>query len=172
MPYSLFDTSLGQCGLAWNADGVTAVALPESEDRLIDYLTGFDALPGDPDGVATVAIEGITALFDGGDPALSAIPVVLDVSDFDNAVYDVTRAIPRGSTMTYGAVAARLGHPGAAQAVGGALGRNPVPVIIPCHRVLGAGREVGGFSAPGGPSTKQRILAIEGIPGFGEPTLF
>ncbi|OZF51745.1 cysteine methyltransferase [Rhodococcus sp. 14-2470-1b] len=172
MPYTLFDTPLGRCGLAWNSDGVTAVALPESEDRLIDYLTGFDPLPGDPDGVAPVAIEGIAALFDGGNPDLSAVPVILDVSDFDNAVYDVARAIPRGSTMTYGAVAARLGHPGAAQAVGGALGRNPVPVIIPCHRVLGAGREVGGFSAPGGASTKQRILAIEGVPGFGEPTLF
>lgn len=172
MPYALFDTSLGRCGLAWTRQGVSAVALPEPEDALVAYLTEFETVVGTPDALAQHAIDGIQALLDGSAADLSSVPVVLDVSDFDRAVYDVTRSISRGSTLTYGAVAAEVGRPGGAQAVGGALGRNPVPVIIPCHRVLGAGREVGGFSAPGGASTKQRILAIEGVSGFGEPTLF
>ncbi|MEO7078575.1 methylated-DNA--[protein]-cysteine S-methyltransferase [Rhodococcus sp. BP22] len=172
MAYALFDTALGRCGLAWSDAGITAVGLPESDDALSAYLRGFGGEPEVPQGAAHEAVELITALLDGKQVDLSAIPVVLDVSDFDSAVYGVTRAIPHHSTMTYGALATRLGHPGAAQAVGGALGRNPVPIIIPCHRVLGAGREVGGFSAPGGASTKEKILSIEGVAGFGEPTLF
>lgn len=172
MPYALFDTALGRCGIAWSDAGITAVALPEPDEELVDYLTGFEATVGIPDGAAADAVHKMTALLDGSAVDLSDIPVVLDVSEFDRGVYDITRSIPRGSTMTYGAVASRLSAPGAAQAVGGALGRNPVPIVIPCHRVLGAGREVGGFSAPGGASTKQKILAIEGVAGFGEPTLF
>ncbi len=172
MPYVLFDTAIGQCGLAWSDTGITAVGLPEPGDALPDYLRGFGGEPDEADALADNALELIVALLDGKQADLSAIPVDLDVSEFDNAVYDVTRAIQRGSTMTYGDVASLLGHPGAAQAVGGALGRNPIPIIIPCHRVLGAGREVGGFSAPGGASTKEKILAIEGVAGFGEPTLF
>lgn len=172
MPHALFDTALGRCGLAWNGAGITAVGLPESDEDLVKYLASFEAVAASPNGVARAAVEAITALLDGSVVDLSAIPVVLDVSVFDRAVYDITSSIPRGSTLTYGAVATRLGQPGAAQAVGGALGRNPVPIIVPCHRVLGAGREVGGFSAPGGASTKQKILAIEGVAGFGEPTLF
>ncbi|WP_072803853.1 methylated-DNA--[protein]-cysteine S-methyltransferase [Rhodococcoides yunnanense] len=172
MPYVLFDTAIGHCGLAWTDAGVLAVGLPEPDDALADYLQGFEAELGVPDAVAASAIDKITALLDGKQADLTTVPVVLDVSDFDASVYALTRSIPAGSTKTYGEIAARLGHPGAAQAVGGALGRNPVPVIIPCHRVLGAGREVGGFSAPGGASTKEKILAIEGVAGFGEPTLF
>ncbi|SNS68179.1 methylated-DNA--[protein]-cysteine S-methyltransferase [Rhodococcoides kyotonense] len=172
MPYVLFDTSIGRCGLAWSDVGITAVALPEPEDDLVRYLRGFAPGVGELDALAADAVALIGALLGGSDPDMSSIPVVLDVSPFDKAVYDATRAIPRGATLTYGAVARQLGQPGAAQAVGGALGRNPVPIIIPCHRVLGAGREVGGFSAPGGASTKEKILAIEGVAGFGEPTLF
>lgn len=176
VPYVLFDTSIGRCGIAWSSGGITAVALPEPDNALIDRLRKFDDSSGDPDDAAVRAIEKIQALLQpgraGSVPDFSSIPVVLGVSEFDRAVYDVTRTIPRGSTLTYGAVANALGQPGAAQAVGGALGRNPVPIIIPCHRVLGAGREVGGFSAPGGANTKERILAIEGVSGFGEPTLF
>lgn len=168
----MFDTALGRCGLAWNECGVTAVALPEPDEKLIDYLTGFADECVRPDGLAARAIGAIEALLDGSAADLSTIPVVLEVSQFDRAVYDIARAIPRGATLTYGAVAGLLGQPGAAQAVGGALGRNPVPIIVPCHRVLGAGREVGGFSAPGGANTKAAILAIEGVAGFGEPTLF
>lgn len=172
MPFALFDSALGRCGLAWSDHGITAVALPEPDERLVDYLRPFGGSVGDFDGTAELAATQIVLLLDGSPADFSAIPVVLGVSEFDRAVYDVTSGIPRGATLTYGAVAARLGRPRAAQAVGRALGRNPVPIIVPCHRVLGGGREVGGFSAPGGPSTKEKILAIERVAGFGEPTLF
>ncbi|MBY4129694.1 methylated-DNA--[protein]-cysteine S-methyltransferase [Rhodococcus fascians] len=174
MPSStLFDSSIGRCGIAWTDDGVVAVALPEPSDgAMVDYLAGFGAAPGQVDALASDAIDRIVALLDGRAADMRSIPLVLDVSEFDASVYTVCSEIPRGSTLTYGDIARRLGRPGAAQAVGGALGRNPVPIIIPCHRVLGAGTEVGGFSAPGGANTKQIILGIEGVPGFDEPTLF
>ncbi|CCQ14928.1 Methylated-DNA/protein-cysteine methyltransferase [Rhodococcus sp. AW25M09] len=181
--YTLFDTAIGRCGLAWTEDGVIAVALPEpSDEAMMEYLAGFGAAEGPVDNLgrfagstpdlAADAIDRISGLLDGRAVDMSPIPLVLDVSEFDASVYTGCSAIPRGATLTYGEIARRLGHPGAAQAVGGALGRNPVPIIVPCHRVLGAGTEVGGFSAPGGANTKQRILGIEGVPGFDEPTLF
>ena len=82
--------------------------------------------------------------------------------EFERRVYEIARAIPPGSTLTYGEIAERLGDPGAAQAVGQSMGRNPWPIVVPCHRVLGAGGKVGGFSAPGGARTKLRMLEIEG----------
>jgi methylated-DNA-[protein]-cysteine S-methyltransferase len=96
------------------------------------------------------------------------------VPDYHRRVYDVTRTIPAGSTMTYGEVARRIdpqAPPGTAQAVGQALGRNPCPIVVPCHRVLAAGGHLGGFSADGGADTKRRMLLIEGAPGVA-PTLF
>jgi methylated-DNA-[protein]-cysteine S-methyltransferase len=85
-----------------------------------------------------------------------------DVPEFHRRVYDVARAIPPGETLSYGEVAARLGEPAAAQAVGRALGRNPFPIVVPCHRVVAANGALHGFSAPGGIETKRRMLAIEG----------
>jgi methylated-DNA-[protein]-cysteine S-methyltransferase len=109
------------------------------------------------------AIDGIVALLDGRQAELTQAELDLDgVAEFDRRVYAITRAIPAGKTSSYGAIAAKLGDPGAARAVGQALGRNPIPVIVPCHRVLSADGGVGGFSAAGGAVTKLRILAIEG----------
>jgi methylated-DNA-[protein]-cysteine S-methyltransferase len=84
------------------------------------------------------------------------------VPEFHRRVYDVARTIPPGATLTYGDIAARLGEPGSARAVGQALGRNPFPIIVPCHRVLAANGQLGGFSATGGSATKRRLLTIEG----------
>jgi methylated-DNA-[protein]-cysteine S-methyltransferase len=81
---------------------------------------------------------------------------------FHQRVYEIARSIPPGATLTYGEIATRLGDPGSARAVGQALGRNPIPVIVPCHRVMAAGGKTGGFSAPGGAATKLNLLAIEG----------
>jgi methylated-DNA-[protein]-cysteine S-methyltransferase len=94
---------------------------------------------------------------------LTDIPLDFDdrVPEFHRRVYDVARTIKPGMTLTYGAIAARLGEPDAARAIGQALGRNPIPIIVPCHRVLAA-NGTGGFSAPGGTATKLRLLAIEG----------
>jgi methylated-DNA-[protein]-cysteine S-methyltransferase len=84
------------------------------------------------------------------------------VPEFHQRVYEVARTIPPGNTLSYGDIAARLGSPRAARAVGQALGRNPFAIVVPCHRVLGAGGKIGGFSAQGGIDTKRRMLALEG----------
>jgi methylated-DNA-[protein]-cysteine S-methyltransferase len=77
-------------------------------------------------------------------------------------VFEIARTIPPGRTLSYGEVAQALGDATLARAVGQALGRNPFPIIVPCHRVLAAGGKAGGFSAPGGVKTKARLLEIEG----------
>ena len=82
---------------------------------------------------------------------------------FHRRVYAVARAIAPGTTLTYREVAARLGEPDAARAVGQALARNPIPIIVPCHRVVACGGKPGGFSAPGGIVTKFRLLDLEGV---------
>jgi methylated-DNA-[protein]-cysteine S-methyltransferase len=94
------------------------------------------------------------------------------VPPFDRRVYEVARTIPPGATLSYGEIAARLGEPREARAVGQALGRNPFPIIVPCHRVLAAGGKLGGFSARGGTATKLRLLSLEGAQASGAPSLF
>lgn len=157
-----FDTAIGRCAIAFNANAVTHVTLPGgcahegSEDRPPDF--------------AASAIVSIRTLLDGHAVDVSAIPLALDLaSAFERRVYDATMTIPRGETRTYGAIAATLGEAGASRAVGVALGRNPLPILIPCHRVLAAGGASGGFTAPGGLDTKFQILRIEraGRPGDG-----
>ena len=171
--YALFDTTLGRCAIAWTARGIAAVELPGSDDaatlrRIARALPrAGEATP--PPHVAA-AIDAITGLLDGARDDLAAIELDLDgVPEFHRRVYDVARTIPPGETRSYGDVAKALGEPGAAQAVGRALGRNPVPIVVPCHRVLAANGALHGFSAPGGLETKRRMLAIEGA---GAPTLF
>jgi methylated-DNA-[protein]-cysteine S-methyltransferase len=99
-----------------------------------------------------------------GEPGdLSSIPLDMDlVPAFHRRVYEAARSIPRGATMTYGALAAQAGAAGSARAVGQALARNPFAIIVPCHRVVAVSGRIGGFSANGGTTTKLRLLAIEG----------
>jgi len=174
--YALFDTGIGSCGIAWGRRGVVAIQLPERDraatrHRLLQRAgAAREAVP--PDGIGR-AVRDIQALLGGEARDLSS--VVLDtegVPSFHLAVYELARAIPAGVTATYGEIARRLGLPGAARAVGQALGRNPFPIVVPCHRVLAAGGKTGGFSAHGGAVMKLRLLAIEGAPPPGGPTLF
>jgi methylated-DNA-[protein]-cysteine S-methyltransferase len=116
-------------------------------------------------------IDGIVALIRG--EAVDFSTVELDMpgmSDFARRVYAIARTVPAGSTITYGEIAARLGVE--ARDVGQTMGQNPCPVIVPCHRVVAAGRKAGGFSAPGGVDTKLRLLAIEGAQVAGTLPLF
>jgi methylated-DNA-[protein]-cysteine S-methyltransferase len=114
--------------------------------------------------VIAQAIDGIVALLDGQARDLTDVPLDFDesVPAFHRRVYDVARTIRPGTTLSYGEIAVRVGEPDAARAVGQALGRNPIPIIVPCHRVLAANGGTGGFSAPGGTATKLQLLAIEG----------
>lgn len=172
--FALFDTSIGCCAIAWSARGIVGVLLPERDDgatraRLLRRHPGArEAAP--PEEVER-AIAGIVALLAGKPSDLSDI--VLDVTgvpEFNRRVYAVARTIKPGTTLTYGEIAARLGEPDA-RGVGEAMGRNPCPIIVPCHRVVAANGKTGGFSAPGGAVTKRRLLAIEGA-SAGDPTLF
>ena len=163
--YTLFDTAIGRCGIAWRSGLVVATALPGEDDastgrHLLRRVP--DAAEAQPDDVAASAIDLVQRLLSGEAANLSAIPVDLDACPaFERQIYALLREVPTGSTITYGELAARAGVPGAARTVGMAMGRNPVPIIVPCHRVLASSGRSGGFSAPGGVITKFRILQIE-----------
>ncbi|MEU8901547.1 methylated-DNA--[protein]-cysteine S-methyltransferase [Nocardia sp. NPDC048505] len=176
---ALFDTAIGACTIAWSGDRVIRFRLPELPAATRASITRRRGVPGtelpeaEPTGVIAEAIAGVRAHLAGTLDDLRWIPLDLDgVPEFHRAVYEVTRAIGPGHTLSYGQVADRVGAPGAAQAVGQALGRNPIALIVPCHRVLAADNALTGFSAPGGVATKERLLELERTPGFGEPTLF
>ncbi|RSM54492.1 cysteine methyltransferase [Amycolatopsis sp. WAC 01376] len=173
--YSVFGTAIGDCGIAWSERGVVAVQLPEgSEEKTRARLTTRlpEAAESTPPGEVQHAIDGIVSLMDGKRTDLTGVDLDYEgVPDFHHKVYEFIRTIPAGKTLTYGDIANILGMPGGAQAVGQAMGRNPFPIIVPCHRVLAAGGKDGGFSARGGVATKRRMLVIEGALAD-EPTLF
>jgi methylated-DNA-[protein]-cysteine S-methyltransferase len=177
MDYGLhiFDTPIGPCGIAWGPRGVTAVSFPErnvaeTERRLRQKCPL--AKPVDPPPHIRSAITDILALLSGEKRDLAHIPVDDSATpDFNRRVYALARAIPPGQTKSYGEIAKALGDPLLARDVGTALGQNPTPIIVPCHRVLAANGKTGGFSAPGGVDTKMRVLTIEGAQPGG-PTLF
>jgi len=163
--YTLFDTAIGRCGIAWSERGVTFVQLPEKHERftrmrLIRRVPG--AREARPPPAVQNALDGIVTLLRGEAVDLSAVE--LDMSglpSFERRVYQAARRIPAGATLSYGEIAARAGTPGSARAVGRALGRNPFAIVVPCHRVVAAGGRIGGFSANGGARTKRRLLEIE-----------
>ncbi len=164
--YTVFTTPIGPCALAWNATGLVAVQLPEgtaaaTARRLCRRLPG--AIRRAPPPAVRRAVDAILLLLQGGADKLADIPLDLShCSPFCRRVYQLTRAIPAGETLSYGELASRAGEPGAARAVGQAMARNPWPLLVPCHRVLAAHGESGGFSAYGGVDTKHRLLRIEG----------
>jgi methylated-DNA-[protein]-cysteine S-methyltransferase len=163
--YCLFDTAIGACGVAWSQHGVTRLQLPESdrsatEKRLSASTRVSGAAPAEIDQV----IADVQSYMSGRSVDFAAVAVDLtDVEPFGRKVYEAARTIPWGKTVSYGELARQPGSPDAARAVGQALSRNPVPIIIPCHRILAKGHRVGGFSAHGGTFTKERLLALEGV---------
>ena len=174
--FCLFDTAIGACGIAWTEDALAAVQLPETtraltRERMLRY-TGR-APEAEPPPFVQAAIARVQALLEGAQDDLADLPLAWsDLPEFHRKVYEVTRAIPPGQVLTYGEVAQRIGEPGAARAVGQALGKNPFAPVVPCHRVLAAGGRSGGFSAEGGALTKLRMLEIEKARFGGEPGLF
>jgi len=147
-----FPSPLGTCTLCWHDAGVTRLHL------------GPGAATGDPapDWVVAVA-RRVAAHLEGAADPLTDVPLDLaGCPPFHARVYDVLRGVGPGQTVTYGELAARVGSPGAARAVGQAVAKNPWLLLVPCHRVLGAGGRMGGFSAPGGVATKRRLLSLEG----------
>jgi O-6-methylguanine DNA methyltransferase len=171
--YCLFETALGSCGICWkeseNPGGenpVVAFQLPEASiertEQRISRKCSTRRSSDPPQNIAAL-IRRVGEHLSGAMQDFRDVQVELDsVGEFAARVYQATREIPAGKTSTYGELARALGRGGSARAVGQALGRNPIPLIIPCHRVLAAGGKSGGFSAHGGPTTKAKMLALEG----------
>lgn len=174
--FTLFDSPIGLCALVWQGETIIGSQLPERDEDAARRRLGRrfpDAHEAPAPGFIRAAMAEIVALLSGEMRDLSHLPIALDtVSTFNRSVYDIALAIPPGETLTYGEVAARIGEPGAARAVGVALGQNPFAPIVPCHRVLAAGGRTGGFSAQGGVETKLRMLTIERAKTSADPGLF
>ena len=164
--FALFETAIGPCAIAWSGAGLLATQLPEASPeraraRMARRLP--DCAEAAPPQWVAAAIGMITAHIAGQRTDYRDIPLARDgVGSWEWAVYEAAVAIPAGETRTYGELARALGRPESAQAVGQALGRNPWPIVVPCHRILAADGRTGGFSAPGGVATKLRLLEIEG----------
>ncbi len=175
--YAAFNSAIGCCGIAWGPRGITGVHLPEPSEQATraqlaeSYPEAAEAAP--PASIRR-AIDRIRAVLEGssrddlGDLTLD----MSGLSDFLQRAYAAARTIAPGDTMTYGQLADRIGNPGLARAIGRAMGANPFPIVVPCHRVLGADGTIGGFSAPGGAVTKRRMLLAEGVAERDGPALF
>jgi methylated-DNA-[protein]-cysteine S-methyltransferase len=172
--YRLFETPLGPCGIAWTEHGVARLQLPEGDRGATERRLRKGASPG---GSAPPDIEQAIAdvhwYLSGRSTDFAEVALDLaNVGTFEQEVYAVVRCIRWGQTASYGEIARQVGVPHAARAVGQALSRNPIPIIIPCHRILAKGHRIGGFSAYGGRLTKERLLALEGVRLEEAPRLF
>lgn len=171
--FALFDTEIGRCAAVWGERGLAGVQLPGASEsqtlgRILQRFPCLGEAPPPPD-VRRVLVR-IAALLCGNTDDLCDVALdMVGVPPFHRRVYEVTRTIPPGATLSYGEVAALAGAPGAARAVGQALARNPFAIVVPCHRVLASGGRIGGFSANGGIATKLRLLSIEGTEVRGAP---
>ncbi|HEX7883748.1 MAG TPA: methylated-DNA--[protein]-cysteine S-methyltransferase [Afipia sp.] len=163
--FALFDTAIGRCGIAWGERGLLGVQLPEADDartraRLLQKVPAAPEMT--PPADVRKACDAMAELLDGEARDLSFIALDMErLPAFNRSVYDIARTIAPGETLTYGDIATRLGDKLLSRSVGQALGQNPLPIVIPCHRVLAANGKTGGFSANGGVTTKFRMLAIE-----------
>ena len=166
MPYHVFETELGICAIAWSDDGVTRFRLPDADHEAAERQLKSKGEPQTPPAPVAATVAEAKRYFAGERIDFSSITLDLSgVDPFRRMIYDALRKVGFGETVTYGELAKRVGanEPQAAQDVGVAMARNPVPLIIPCHRVLAAGGKLGGFSAPGRTETKQKMLALEGV---------
>jgi methylated-DNA-[protein]-cysteine S-methyltransferase len=166
--YHLFETASGFCGIAWTEFGIARFQLPTrdkavTEKNVLRRIPG--AVPGEPTPEVAAAVAVIKRYFLGEVVDFSGLRLDLsDRDEFDTRIYAAARRVGWGRTTTYGALATEVGAGReAARDVGQAMARNPVALIIPCHRVLAAGGKSGGFSAPGGVDTKVRMLELENV---------
>ena len=164
--YTLFETAIGWAGLAWGESGLVAAHLPDATPEIArrSFQRRFPEIAdGEPPAYVRDAISRIRALMAGEPADLTGVPLEMGrVPEFNARVYEIARAVPPGQTITYGEIAQQLGDKLLARDVGAALGQNPWPIVVPCHRVTAAGGKTGGFSARGGVNTKLKLLTLEG----------
>lgn len=165
MYYALFDTAIGTCGIAWTDAGLTRMQLPGADS--LDTARRLARHPGytraEPTPAMARLIEALQAYMRGEETDFGWVDVDMSQADAQcRQVYEAARTIPWGRTVSYGELAALASMAGAARDVGQALARNPTAIVVPCHRIVGSGEKLGGFSAYGGPETKRRLLELEG----------
>jgi len=169
--HHLFETPLGWMGIAWSDRGVTRVLTPQRDredcQRRLMRLDGGQTMAVESIALPQAITDAVALLtrYAAGE-TIDFSPVKIDlegIETFRLDIYDAARRLKFGETVTYGQLAAAAGHPGEARDTGQALGSNPVPIVVPCHRILAAGGKIGGFSAPGGSRTKEKLLALEGV---------
>jgi methylated-DNA-[protein]-cysteine S-methyltransferase len=174
--FAIFETALGPCGIVWTSRGIAGVNLPEGDEaktRARVKKRFPEAEEENPPPEIRKIITEVVALIAG--EKIDFSHVMLDhapLPEFSKRVYEIVRTIPIGHTLTYGEIAKKLGDVSLSREVGQAMGKNPTPVIMPCHRVVAASGKTGGFSAPGGVDTKMKLLSIERRHGDHAPTLF
>ena len=169
--FTLFETPIGTCSLVWRGDEIVGLRLPEASPAArgrASRAAGRTPRSRRRRRRCRRVIDRVLALLAGEAVDLGDVPLDFGAApDFHQRAYEVARTIPPGQTMTYGEIAKRLGVPHESREVGQAMGKNPIAIIMPCHRVLGADGKMGGFSANGGVATKRRILEIEGASAVG-----
>ena len=166
--YQVIETASGFAAIAWNEAGITSFRLPANSAAAAERAMlkrSPDAVPGEPPEDVALTIDAARRYFEGEEVDFSQARLDLGAQPpLFAKIYESVRRLGWGETTTYGAVAKALGEgQEVARDVGQAMASNPVPLIIPCHRVLAAGGKIGGFSAPGGADSKARMLAIEGV---------
>lgn len=163
--YHIIDTALGPIGIAWSDVGLCRLLLPQRDrDAMERRLASLDAQPAEPAGAIAELARRIARYADGEHVEFNDIALDMgEIDDFRAAIYAGALTLKFGVTTTYGELAKMAGHAGLARETGVALGQNPVPLVVPCHRILAAGGKIGGFSAPGGSTTKKKMLALEGV---------
>ncbi len=175
--FHIFETPIGHAGLAWGDQGLIGCHLPEPQTdnvraRMHKRFPEAVETAAPPPAIAA-AVGDIRRLLAGEKPDLLDVAIEeARVPEFNRRVYEIARAIPPGETLTYGDIAVKLGDKLLARDVGQAMGQNPWPIVVPCHRVVAAGGKLGGFSARGGASTKLKLLAIEGAQAAAQGDLF
>ena len=163
LSYTLFETELGWMGVAASKVGLRRIVLPRPSQEVVLQLIreDFPKATGDPSFFSDLPqrlkryLEGEPVSFDDELDLAPATP-------FRRAVWEATRSIPYGETRSYSWVAHHIGKPRALRAVGQALAHNPVPIVVPCHRVVNKNGDLGGFG--GGLDMKKRLLEIEALP--------
>ncbi|MBI5251762.1 MAG: methylated-DNA--[protein]-cysteine S-methyltransferase [Desulfomonile tiedjei] len=166
--WTTFSTAMGVCGVSWSTSGIDSFFLPEPSGTAIEQrlkeITGKTSSSSSPPTWVRELIRKVKAHMKGRMQDFSGIPLDFSgISEFMLSVYQAAQKLPAGTVATYGELAALLGKPNAARAVGSALGKNPIPLIVPCHRVIASSGEIGGFSAPGGLAAKVTLLEREGV---------
>ncbi|MBJ3784035.1 methylated-DNA--[protein]-cysteine S-methyltransferase [Devosia sp. MSA67] len=165
METTTFDTALGRFGIGWTDKGLARLLLPGDDDAVfLERLNRGGATPGDPSRDITALMDQIEDYAEGAEVSFASVSLDLaGVPEFHRRAYSLLLSVGWGETLTYGDLARQLGDVGLSRAVGQAMAANPIPLVIPCHRVLASNGKPGGFSAPGGAATKVRMLALEGV---------